>query len=99
MGHPHAVGSGVRVSKLVGMLTTNLNDAHVIGVQDCSLILFPVVHALLAINVRIKGRVCCTELRLMVEEVLDRCLLVKGDSYTQIPQTPQVIRKFTLETV
>ena len=99
VGHSHAVRTGVLVTKVVDILTTNLNDANVIDVQDCTLILFPVLHALLAINVCIKGRVSCTELRILVDEVLDRCLLVKGDSYVDLPQASQVIRKATLETV
>ncbi len=51
VGHPHVVRSGVLVTKVVGMLTTNLNDANVIDMQDCKLILLSVLHALLAINV------------------------------------------------
>ncbi len=49
--HGHCI---VLVIKVVGVVTTNLNDSNVIGVQDCSLILFRVVQTLLAINVGIK---------------------------------------------
>ena len=96
VGHPHEVWDGVLVTKVVGMLTTNLNDANVTGVQDCTLILFPVIYALFAINVCIKGRVCYTELRMMSDEVLGHCLLVKGDNYTELPQSPQVIHEVAL---
>ena len=50
-----------------------------------SIQLFAVVHALLAINFGIEGLVCCTDLRMMVDEVLDRCFWVKGDCNTQLP--------------
>ena len=56
------------VTKVVGVVTTDLNDADVIDVQDCALFLFPVMQALLAINTGVKGMVCSAELIIVVEE-------------------------------
>ncbi len=87
------------VTKVVGVVTTDLNDADVIGVQDCALFLFPVMQALLAINTGVKGMVCSAELIIVVEEGLDCGFLVSGDSYTELALVTQVIRNATLETV
>ena len=87
------------VTKVVGVVTTNLNDVNVIDVQEYTIILFRVVQALLATNVGIEGRVCIAKLIMLEEEGLDHGCLVEGDSYTQLPLANQVIRKATLETV
>jgi hypothetical protein len=97
--HPHAVRVSVLVAQVVDVVTTDLNDANVIGVQDRALFLFPVTQALLAINAGVKGRVCSAELIIVAEEGLDCAILVEGDSYTELPLATQVIRKTTLETV
>jgi hypothetical protein len=94
VGNPHAVRAGVLVAKVVVVVTTDLNDANVIGVQDCTLFLFPVMQASLAINAGVKGMVCSAELIIVAEEDLSGLWIVTGNPSNSQGHTRNGIAQF-----